>query len=108
MDQFVALEEIHIMLCFFNHFTPVTPVGDSHRYISYELGLELGLVSSFVMNTNDVGCPLEEGTTTRKLFNPFTTGNLFLGTKLLGCSIGRGSGALKGLSQELCRAKTQQ
>ena len=30
--------------------------------------------------------------------NPFTTGNPFLGTKLLGSSIGRGSGALKGLS----------
>ena len=29
--------------------------------------------------------------------NPFTTGNPFLGTKLLGFSIGRGSGALKGL-----------
>ena len=31
------------------------------------------------------------------LFNPFTTGNPFLGTKLLGLSIWRGSGALKGL-----------
>ena len=30
--------------------------------------------------------------------NPFTTGNPFLGTKLLGFSIWRGSGALKGLS----------
>ena len=30
--------------------------------------------------------------------NPFTTGNPFLGTKLLGFSIGRGSGAPKGLS----------
>ena len=29
--------------------------------------------------------------------NPFTTGNPFLGTNLLGLSIGRGSGALKGL-----------
>ena len=29
--------------------------------------------------------------------NPFTTGNPFLGGKLLGFSIGRGSGALKGL-----------
>ena len=29
--------------------------------------------------------------------NPLTTGNPFLGTKLLGFSIGRGSGALKGL-----------
>ena len=28
--------------------------------------------------------------------NPFTTGNPFLGAKLLGFSIGRGSGALKG------------
>ena len=28
--------------------------------------------------------------------NPFTNGNPFLGTKLLGFSIGRGSGALKG------------
>ena len=28
--------------------------------------------------------------------NPFTTGNPFLGTKLLGFIIGRGSGALKG------------
>ena len=32
------------------------------------------------------------------LNNPFTTGNPFLGTKLLEFSIGRGSGALKGLS----------
>ena len=31
--------------------------------------------------------------------NPFTTGNPFLGTKLLRFSIGRGSGALKGLSR---------
>ena len=31
---------------------------------------------------------------------PFTTGNPFLGTNLLGFSIGRGSGALKGLSLE--------
>ena len=30
--------------------------------------------------------------------NPFTTGNPFLGTKLLGFSIGRGLGALKGLN----------
>ena len=30
------------------------------------------------------------------ILNPFTTGNPFLGTKLLGFSIGRGSGALKG------------
>ena len=29
--------------------------------------------------------------------DPFTTGNPFLGTNLLGFSIGRGSGALKGL-----------
>ena len=29
--------------------------------------------------------------------NPFTTGNPFLGTKLLELSLGRGSGALKGL-----------
>ena len=30
--------------------------------------------------------------------NAFTTGNPFLGTKLLGFSVGRGSGAVKGLS----------
>ena len=30
--------------------------------------------------------------------NPFATGNPFLGTKLLEFSIGRGSGALKGLN----------
>ena len=30
-------------------------------------------------------------------FNPFTTGNPFLATNLLGFSMGRGSGALKGL-----------
>ena len=30
--------------------------------------------------------------------NPFTTGNPFLGTKLLGFSMGRSSGVLKGLS----------
>ena len=30
--------------------------------------------------------------------NPFTTGNPFLGTKLLAFRIGRGSGALKGLT----------
>ena len=29
--------------------------------------------------------------------NPFTTGNPFFGTKLLGFSVGRGLGALKGL-----------
>ena len=29
-------------------------------------------------------------------FNPFTTGNPFLGTKLLGFSMERGSGALQG------------
>ena len=34
------------------------------------------------------------------LINPFTTGNPFLGTKLLGFSMGRGSGALKGLSKK--------
>ena len=34
----------------------------------------------------------------RTCLNPFTTGNPFLGTKLLGFSVGRGSGALKGLS----------
>ena len=32
--------------------------------------------------------------------NPFTTGNPFLGTKSLGFSIGRGSGALKGLKAQ--------
>ena len=31
-------------------------------------------------------------------FNPFTTENPFLGTKLLGFNVGRGSGALKGLT----------
>ena len=31
--------------------------------------------------------------------NPFTTGNPLLGTKSLGFSMGRGSGALKGLTQ---------
>ena len=34
---------------------------------------------------------------TGALLNPFTTGNPFLGTKLLGISIGRGLGALKEL-----------
>ena len=33
--------------------------------------------------------------------NPFTTGNPFLGTKLLGFSVERGSGALKGLSSQI-------
>ena len=33
--------------------------------------------------------------------NPFTTGNPFVGSKLLGFSIGRGSGALKGLSPQI-------
>ena len=32
----------------------------------------------------------------------FTTGNPFLGTKLLGFSIGRGSGALNGLKTAYC------
>ena len=32
--------------------------------------------------------------------NPFATGNPFLGTKLLGLSIGRGSGVLKGLKTQ--------
>ena len=31
--------------------------------------------------------------------NPFTTGNPFLGTKLVGFSIGRDSGTLKGLRE---------
>ena len=35
--------------------------------------------------------------------NPFTTGNPFLGTKLLGFRIGRGVGALKGLSSPKLR-----
>ena len=35
---------------------------------------------------------------TQRNVNPFTTGNPFSGTKLLGFSIGRGSGALKGLT----------
>ena len=34
----------------------------------------------------------------KKKLEPFTTGNPFLGTKLLGFSIGKGSGVLKGLS----------
>ena len=34
----------------------------------------------------------------KRKHNPFTTGNPFLGTKLLVFSIGRGSGALKGLT----------
>ena len=38
------------------------------------------------------------GTSLKKGLNPFTTGNPFLGTKLLGFSIGRGLGALKGLT----------
>ena len=33
--------------------------------------------------------------------NPFTTGNPFLRTKLLRFSIGRGSGALKGLEVKI-------
>ena len=33
------------------------------------------------------------------VLNPFTTGNPFWGTKLLGFSIGRGSGALEGLAK---------
>ena len=37
-------------------------------------------------------------TPTLLVVNPFTTGNPFLGTKLLGFSIGRDSGALKGSS----------
>ena len=32
--------------------------------------------------------------------NPFTTGNPFLGTKLLGFSMGRGLGAVKGLNSD--------
>ena len=35
---------------------------------------------------------------TGSAFCPLTTGNPFLGTKLLGFSVGRGSGALKGLN----------
>ena len=44
---------------------------------------------------------LHTGTTAivQNILNPFTTGNPFLGTKLLGFSIGRGSGAMKGLSK---------
>ena len=41
-------------------------------------------------------------------FHAFTTGNPSLGTKLLGFSIGRGLGALKGLTRTLiCRAVRQ-
>ena len=36
----------------------------------------------------------------RVRINPFTTGNPFFGTKLLGFSIGRGSGALKRSSMD--------
>ena len=39
------------------------------------------------------------------VLNPFTTGNPFLGTKLLGFSKGRGSGALKGLNVTILVAK---
>ena len=42
--------KIHIIV-FFNHFTPVTPQGGADRYISYGLGLGLGLVPSMVRNT---------------------------------------------------------
>ena len=41
---------------------------------------------------------LSSGRWERTKLYPFTTGNPFLGTKLLAYSIGRGSGALKGLS----------
>ena len=37
----------------------------------------------------------------RRGLNPFETGNPFLGTKLPGFSIGRGLGALKGLSSQI-------
>ena len=37
--------------------------------------------------------------------NAFTTGNPFLGTKLLGFSIGRGSGALKGVKSRAGKKK---
>ena len=37
--------------------------------------------------------------------NPFTTGNPFLATILLEFSIGRGSGALKGLTGPVIRKK---
>ena len=36
-----------------------------------------------------------------RALNPFTTGNPFLGTKLLGFSMGKGSGALKGLTSQI-------
>ena len=36
-----------------------------------------------------------------EVLTPFTTGNPFVGTKLLGFRIGRGSGALKGLSSQI-------
>ena len=53
-----------------------------------------------------VGCIMYRNTTWY-ILDPFTTRNPFLGTKLLGFSIGRGSGALKGLKsiQKLGRHK---
>ena len=44
--------------------------------------------------------------TSMHVFNPFTTGNPFLGTKLLGFSVWRGSGALKGLILGVGRSGT--
>ena len=42
----------------FNHFTPVTSLGGSHRIISYGLVLGLGLVSSMVKNAIQCRTPL--------------------------------------------------
>ena len=46
----VKVKAIHIIV-FSNHFTPVTSVGDTHRYFSHGLGLGLGLVPSMMINT---------------------------------------------------------
>ena len=81
-------------------------MSDVFRYVffvSFAIGTGNGVIYPFLtgtlsqqsfvtwtyLNTNSCFSPI----------NPFTTGNPFLGTKLLGFSIGRGSGALKGLTR---------
>ena len=67
----------------------------SHQAVQL-LTLELFLIFSCQSHFSDRCQPR------RKLrVNLFTTGNPFLGTKLLGFSTGRGSGALKGLMSSI-------
>ena len=74
-------------LCFYLYFSRRAGSGDCAQYRRPD-------EETKVKSTHDV----YDNTWKCGELDPFTTGNPFLGTKLLGFRIGRGSGALKGLS----------